>query len=226
MEVYTTVFALAESPHTAGVLWAGSDDGKVHLSMERWGDWEDVTPDGLPVDGTVNTLEISAHQPGRVFLAVQRYRMDDYRPMIYRTNDYGESWDLLTDGTNGIPGDHPVRVVREDPDRRGLLYAGTDFGLFVSFDDGAHWQSFQQNLPVTQVADMQVKEQDLVVATHGRSIWILDDLTPLHQLAEGVGRQGTWPPKSTSSSNQASPTASRGLAGVGTGPCRIPPTGR
>ena len=112
-------------------------------------------------------------------------------PWCFRTNDYGESWELLTDGSNGIPGDYPVRVVREDPDSRGLLYAGTDFGLFVSFDDGAHWQPFQQNLPITQVADMQVKEQDLVVATHGRSIWILDDLTPLHQLAEGVRGGGS-----------------------------------
>jgi hypothetical protein len=155
--------------------------------MDGGGNWEDVTPGGLPVDGTVNTLEVSAHEPGRVFLAVQRYRMDDYRPMIYRTNDYGQSWDLLTSGTNGIPGDHPVRVVREDPDRQGLLYAGTDFGLFLSFDDGEHWQSFRQNLPVTQVADLQVKEQDLVVATHGRSLWIMDDLTPLHQLAHGLG---------------------------------------
>ena len=183
VEVYTTIFQLAESPHTPGVLWVGSDDGRVHLSRDGGGNWMEVTPEGLPVDGTINTLEISPHQPGRVFLAVQRYRLDDYRPMIYRTNDFGESWDLLTDGTNGIPGDHPVRVVREDPDRRGLLYAGTDFGLFVSFDNGEHWQSLRQNLPVTQVADLQVKEQDLVVATHGRSIWIMDDLTPLHQLA-------------------------------------------
>ena len=194
VEVYTTIFAFAESPHTPGVLWAGSDDGRVHLSRNGGGDWVEVTPDGLPVDGTVNTLEISPHQAGRVFLSVHRYRMDDYRPMVFRTNDYGESWDLLTDGNNGIPGDYPVRVVREDPDFRGLLYAGTDFGLFISFDDGAHWQSFQQNLPITQVADMQVKEQDLVVATHGRSIWILDDLTPLHQLAGGASGDGSAEP--------------------------------
>ncbi len=189
VEVYTTVFALAESPHTPGVLWAGTDDGRVHLSMDHGESWEEVTPENLPVDGTVNTLEISAHQAGRVFLAVQRYRMDDYRPMVFRTNDYGQSWDLLTDGANGIPGDHPVRVVREDPDRRGLLYAGTDFGLFISFDDGEHWQSFRQNLPATQVADLQVKEQDLVVATHGRSIWIMDDLTPLHQVSDEMAEE-------------------------------------
>jgi photosystem II stability/assembly factor-like uncharacterized protein len=189
VEVYTTVFALVESPHTPGVLWAGTDDGRVHLSRNGGGEWTEITPEGLPVDGTVNVIEVSAHQAGRAFLAVHRYRMDDYRPMIYRTDDYGESWALLTDGTNGIPGDHPVRAVREDPDRRGLLYAGTQFGLFISFDDGAHWQSFQQNLPVAQVADLQVKEQDLVVATHGRSIWIMDDLTPLHQVSEGMAEE-------------------------------------
>ncbi|MGD2122822.1 MAG: glycosyl hydrolase [Gemmatimonadota bacterium] len=189
VEVYTTIFSLVESPHTPGVLWAGSDDGRVHLTRNGGGEWQEITPAGLPVDGTVNVIEVSPHQAGRAFLAVHRYRMDDYQPMIYRTNDYGDSWEMLTDGSNGIPADHPVRVVREDPDRRGLLYAGTQFGLFVSFDDGEHWQSFQQNLPVAQVADMEVKEQDLVVATHGRSIWIMDDLTPLHQLAAG-GTQG------------------------------------
>jgi hypothetical protein len=189
VEVYTTIFSFAESPHAPEVLWAGSDDGKVHLSRNGGGDWEDVTPEDLPVDGTVNTLEVSPHQAGRVFLAVQRYRMDDYRPMIFRTNDYGASWDLLTDGENGIPGDHPVRVVREDPDHRGLLYAGTEFGLFISFDDGAHWQSFRQNLPVTPVTDLRIKDQDLVVATQGRSIWIMDDLTPLHRLGGNVSAE-------------------------------------
>jgi photosystem II stability/assembly factor-like uncharacterized protein len=190
VEVYTTVFSLVESPHTPGVLWAGSDDGRVHITRNGGSDWEEITPEGLPVDGTVNVIEISPHQAGRAFLAVHRYRMDDYRPMVYRTNDYGRSWEMITDGENGIPADHPVRVVREDPDRRGLLYAGTQFGLFVSFDDGEHWQPFQQNLPVAQVADMKVKEQDLVVATHGRSIWILDDLTPLHQASEARADEG------------------------------------
>jgi hypothetical protein len=108
--------------------------------------------------------------------------MDDFRPYIYRTNDYGQSWDLLTDGTNGIPSGHPTRTIQEDPARRGLLYAGTEFGLFVSFDDGAHWQSFQQNLPRTPVMDVLVHQNDLIIATQGRSLWIMDDLTPLHQI--------------------------------------------
>ena len=186
VEVYGTIFSFAESPHTPGTLWAGSDDGLVHLTRDNGGTWSNVTPSDLPVDGTVNTLEISPHQAGRVILAVQRYRMDDYSPYIFLTNDYGNSWKLLTNGQNGIPGDFPVRAVREDPDRRGLLYAGTEFGMFVSFDDGGHWQSLQQNLPVTPISDIQVHRQDLVVATQGRSFWILDDLTPLHQLDETV----------------------------------------
>ena len=112
--------------------------------------------------------------------------MDDFQPYIFRTNDYGESWDLLTNGKNGIPSNHPTRVVREDPDRRGLLYAGTEFGMYISFDDGAHWQRFQHNLPVTPITDLKVHKRDLVVATQGRSFWVLDDLTPLHHLTDQV----------------------------------------
>jgi hypothetical protein len=134
----------------------------------------------------VNTLEVSPHQPGRVILAVQRYRMNDFAPYVYVTNDFGESWQLLTDGANGIPADHPVRVVREDPDRLGLLYAGTEFGMFVSFDEGEHWQSLQLNLPVTPITDLQAYRGDLVVATQGRSFWILDDVSPLHQLDAAI----------------------------------------
>ena len=186
VEVYGTIFSFLESPHTPGTLWSGSDDGLVYVSRDDGGSWSNVTPPDLPVDGTVNTLEISPHQPGRVILAVQRYRMDDYTPYVYLTNDYGASWQLLTNGENGIPSDFPVRVVREDPDRRGLLYAGTEFGMFVSFDEGEHWQSLQQNLPVTPISDLQVFRQDMVVATQGRSFWILDDLTPLHQINDAV----------------------------------------
>lgn len=185
VEVYGTIFSFGESPHTPGVLWAGSDDGRVHLSLDHGVAWEEVTPPDLPADATVNSIDISPHAPGRVFLAVQRYRMDDFRPFIYRTDDFGSSWSLLTNMENGIPGDSPVRVVREDPHRRGLLYAGTEFGLFISFDDGEHWQSFQLNLPMTPVTDLTLKEKDLVVATQGRSLWILDDVSLLHGLEEG-----------------------------------------
>ena len=115
-------------------------------------------------------------------MAVQKYRFDDFKPYIYMTNDHGKNWTLLTNGRNGIPANYPVRVVREDPDRKGLLYDGTEFGVFVSFDEGKHWQALQQNLPITPVTDLRVHQQDIVLSTQGRSFWILDDITPLHKL--------------------------------------------
>jgi photosystem II stability/assembly factor-like uncharacterized protein len=186
VEVYGTVFAFEESPLRAGLLWAGSDDGRVHVSPDGGATWKDVTPRELPEWGTVNAIELSAHDPQRVFLAVHRYRLDDFRPYVFRTNDGGATWERLTDGANGIPAGHFVRVVREDPERRGLLYAGTEYGLYVSFDDGRRWQSLQLNLPITPVTDLAAKHGDLVVATQGRSYWILDDLSPLRQLAPAV----------------------------------------
>lgn len=186
VEVHGTIFAFEESPHQAGLLWAGTDDGRVHVSRDGGGEWKEITPRRMPDWGQVNSLELSAHGAGRAFLAATRYRLDDFRPYIFRTDDFGESWDLLTDGENGIPGNHFVRVVREDPARKGLLYAGTEFGIYVSFDDGESWQSFQQELPVTPITDLAITENDLVVATQGRSFWILDDLTPLHSLTEAI----------------------------------------
>ena len=142
----------------------------------------------MPRFGTVNRIEASRHSNGRAFLAVQRYRLDDWKPYIFRTDDFGKTWTLLTDGANGIPANQPVRVVREDPDRRGLLYAGTEFGMFVSFDDGRRWQPLQLNLPLTPVTDIAVHRKDLVVSTQGRSFWLLDDITPLHQISAEVTR--------------------------------------
>jgi photosystem II stability/assembly factor-like uncharacterized protein len=188
VEVFCTVFAFEESPLVKGLLWAGSDDGLVHVSKDAGASWKNVTPAGLPAWGTVNMIEPSAHDPGRAFIAVHKYREDDFRPYIFRTTNTGESWTPLTDGKNGIPAGHFVRVVREDPDRKGLLYAGTEFGMYVSFDDGAHWQTFQLNLPVTPVMDLMVYRKDLLVATQGRSFWILDDLSPLHQLNDTVAK--------------------------------------
>ncbi len=184
VEVYNTIFAFEESPYNPGELWAGSDDGRVHISRNRGETWAEITPEGMPVGGTVNEIEISAHDPARVFIAVYRYRENDFRPWIFRTNDAGENWDLLTDGTNGIPPTHFTRAIREDPDRRGLLYAGTEFGLYISFDDGVHWQRFQNNLPVSPVTGLQVHRKDLVVSTQGRSFWVLDDVSPLHQITD------------------------------------------
>ena len=184
VEVYNTVFAFSESPHTEGVLWAGSDDGRIHVTTDDGASWTDVTPPGMPDEGTVNVIELSPHAEGRAYVAVYNYRMDDWRPYVFRTDDRGATWTQLTDGRNGIPLDRPVRVVREDPEREGLLYAGTEFGMYVSFDDGAHWQTLQLNLPVTPITDLAVHRNDLVVATQGRSFWILDDVSPLHQLRE------------------------------------------
>lgn len=131
-------------------------------------------------------IELSAHDPGRAFIAVYRYRDNDFRPYIFRTTDYGASWSLLTDGKNGIPSTSFTRVVREDPDRKGLLYAGTEFGMYLSFDDGAHWQRFQLNLPVTPVTDLRLHRKDLVISTQGRAFWVLDDVSPLHQMNDEV----------------------------------------
>ena len=188
VEVYCVIFAFEESPHEPGVLFAGSDDGLLHLSRDGGANWNDITPEEMPEFGTVNIIELSAHEPGRALVAVHRYRMDDFLPYIFLTNDYGQSWKLTTDGTNGIPAKHFVRSVREDPDRKGLFYAGTEFGMYVSIDDGEHWQSLQLNLPATSITDLRVHQKDLVLSTQGRSFWILDDLTPLHQIDRQVSQ--------------------------------------
>ena len=186
-EVYSTIYAFRESTLEPGLLWAGANDGPVHVSRDNGRTWKRVTPAGLPPGGRVQNIEPSPHRKGSAYLAIYRYLLDDWRPYIYLTNDYGATWRQLTDGKNGIPADYPTRVVREDPDREGLLYAGTEFGLFVSFDQGERWHSLQLNLPVTPVTDLRVHRTDLVVATMGRSFWILDNLTPLHQMKDPVG---------------------------------------
>jgi len=192
VELYTTIFAFEESPHKAGELWTGSDDGLVYISRDNGKNWSNITPAEMPPGGTVNMIDLSAHAPGRALIAVYKYRENDFRPYVFRTNDYGENWELLTDGKNGIPEDHFVRVVREDPDRKGLLYAGTEFGMYISFDDGRHWQPFQLNLPKTPITDLAVYRQDLVVATQGRSYWILDDITPLHQVRKETAESDAY----------------------------------
>jgi len=186
-EIYDTIFAFEESPQTPGLLWVGTDDGLVHISRDNGKNWTDITPRDMPEWGTVNMIDPSSHDPGRAFIAVHRYRLDDFQPYVFRTDDFGQTWTLLTKD-NGIPPNHFIRVVREDPDWKGLLYAGTEFGMYISFDDGKNWQPFQLNLPTVQVADIVVKNKDLVVATHGRSFWILDDLTPLHQINAKVSQ--------------------------------------
>jgi photosystem II stability/assembly factor-like uncharacterized protein len=182
-EFYSTLYAIRESKTERGVIWTGANDGPFHVTRDNGRTWTNITPQDLPAGGRVQYLEPSPHRKGSAYYAVYRYLLGDYKPYIYRTDDYGKSWKLLTNGRNGIPADWPTRVVREDPDREGLLYAGTEFGLFISYDNGAQWQPFQLNLPATPVTDINVHNKDLIVATQGRSFWVLDNLSAVQQLA-------------------------------------------
>jgi photosystem II stability/assembly factor-like uncharacterized protein len=196
-EFYSTIYAVRESPLEKGLIWVGANDGPVHVTRNGGKSWTNVTPKDLPPGGRVQTVEPSPHQANKAYVAVYRYLLNDWQPYIYRTEDYGQTWTRLTTGQNGIPEDFPTRVVREDPDREGLLYAGTEFGMFISFDDGAHWQSFQLNLPVTPVTDIKAHQKDLVLSTMGRSFWILDNVTPLHRINESLtkGSYVLYPPR-------------------------------
>ena len=185
-EHFSAIYDVQESPHERGVIWVGANDGPIHISRDGGTNWQDVTPAELGPYGRVQNIEVSPHQPAKAYAAILRYQLGDFEPYAYKTEDYGASWTRMTPGDNGIPRDTPVRVVREDPDREGLLYAGTEFGMFVSFDDGGHWQDLQLNLPVTPVTDLKVVHRDLVLSTMGRGFWILDNLTPLHELSEQV----------------------------------------
>jgi photosystem II stability/assembly factor-like uncharacterized protein len=182
-EVYSTIYAMIEARNEKGVLWVGANDGPVHVSRDNGKTWKNVTPKGL-VGARIQNIEDSPHARGRAYIAAYRFlREHDLKPYIYRTDDYGATWTLLTDGKNGVPDDHPTRVVREDPRQPGLLYAGTEFGFFVSFNAGKNWQALQMNLPITPVTDLRVHRNDLVISTMGRSAWIMDNVTPLQQLA-------------------------------------------
>ncbi len=178
VEVYCTIFAAAESHLEPGVLWAGSDDGLIHVSRDGGANWENVTPPELPEWSQINSIDVHPTQEGGLYVAATRYKLDDFRPYLYKTTDYGQTWQKITDG---IDPKHFTRVVRADPGRAGLLYAGTERGVYISFNDGEDWQSFQLNLPIVPVTDLAIKDQDLIVATQGRSFWVLDDLTILHQ---------------------------------------------
>ena len=186
-ETYCTIQSLAESTLEKGQLWAASDDGLVHLSRDGGGSWHNVTPSQLAEWTLISTVEPSHHEPGKAYLAGTRYKFDDPRPILMRTSDYGGRWVEITDG---IPAHEYTRVVREDHETPGLLYAGTELGIYVSFDDGENWQPIQANLPINPVYDIKVKGNDLIAGTHGRSIWILDDLNVVRQLAESAGSGG------------------------------------
>jgi photosystem II stability/assembly factor-like uncharacterized protein len=177
-ETYDTITYIAESPQAAGTLWVGSDDGLVHLTRDDGAHWADVTPPGMN-DAQVESIEPSPHDPAKAYLAVTRYKFGDFAPMLFRTEDYGRTWRSIT---AGLPPEVFARVVREDPSRAGLLYAGTENGMFISFDDGEHWQPFQLNFPRVPVTDLKIHDGDLIASTQGRAFWILDDLSSLEQL--------------------------------------------
>jgi photosystem II stability/assembly factor-like uncharacterized protein len=183
---YHTIFYVAESPHEPGTLYAGTDDGFVHLTRDGGRSWKDVSPRDME-SGQINSIEVSPHDPATAYLAVTRYKYGDFAPLVLATSDYGASWKRIVEG---IAPEAWARVVREDPSRKGLLYLGTEAGLYVSFDGGARWQSFQLNLPIVPITDLRVHRGDLVAATQGRAFWILDDVTPLHQMNAGEAVAG------------------------------------
>lgn len=184
-ENYHTIMALAESPHDAQNLWVGSDDGLVHLSRDGGDTWQEITPPGMD-EGMVNAIEVSPHQAGKAYVAYTRYKFNDFSPHIFITEDYGTTW---RERVAGIEKDAHVRVIREDPNRKELLYAGTETGLYISFDDGNSWNPFQNNLPIVPVTDIKVHQKDLVISTQGRAFWILDDLGSLHELHAEISQK-------------------------------------
>ena len=172
-EFYSTIYSVRESPIVKGVIWVGANDGPVHLTLNGGKNWTDVTPNKKIKGGRVDSIEPSSHNSAKAFVTILRYQLGDWRPYIYRTYNNGDTWDLITEG---IPNNFPVRVLREDPVREGLLFAGTEFGMFISFDDGDNWKPFQQNLPVTPITDMKIHRDDIVLSTMGRSFWIMDNI--------------------------------------------------
>jgi hypothetical protein len=188
IEYYDTIFTVMESPVQAGTIWVGTDDGLVQVTRDGGKKWDNVTPskDLMPEWIQINSLDAGAFDAGTAYVAATMYKYDDYKPYLYKTSDYGKTWKKIT---NGIPDGAFTRVIREDPNKRGLLYAGTETGMYISFDDGANWQSLQLNLPITPITDLAIhkREKELVAATEGRAFWIFDDLPALHQMMDAGG---------------------------------------
>jgi photosystem II stability/assembly factor-like uncharacterized protein len=186
-EIYATVFALAPSFHDINTIWAGSDDGKIHITRNGGKTWDDITPSNLPKFSRVSIIEESKHNPGTLYLAANRYQVDDRQPYVFRTTDYGKTWKKIV---NGIKDGHFARAVREDASRPGLLFLGTEHGVYVSFDAGDNWKSIQLNLPDTPIRDLVLKDDDVVLGSHGRGFWILDDIGPLRQMKQSDFEKG------------------------------------
>jgi photosystem II stability/assembly factor-like uncharacterized protein len=183
VEYYCTIFAAGESPYEKDFIVTGSDDGLLHVTTDGGKEWKNVTPKDLPEWMMINSVEFDPHTKGGIYVAGTRYKLGDYQPYLYKSKDYGKTWTKIT---NGIDPGHFTRVLRADPKRKGLLYAGTESGMYISFDDGASWKSFQLNLPIVPITDLTIKNDNLIAATQGRSFWLIDDLTPLHQLSDQV----------------------------------------
>ncbi len=192
VEYYCTIFAADESPLQEGLLWVGSDDGLIHLTKDGGKNWTNVTPKGMPEWMMINSIEPSPFDPATCYVAGTRYKLGDFTPYLYKTTDYGASWTRIN---NGIHQEHFTRVLRADPAKKGLLYAGTETGMYISFNDGKSWESFQQNLPVVPITDLTIKDNSLIVATQGRSLWMMDDLTLLHQLDSDTNNPKLYAPK-------------------------------
>ncbi len=175
-----------ESPVKEGVIWTGSDDGLVHVTQDGGKNWTNVTPKDMPEWIQINSLEADPHNAAGAYIAGTMYKSGDYRPYLYKTSDYGKTWTKIV---NGIDPGHFTRVIRADPEQKGLLFAGTETGMYISYNDGASWQSFQKNLPIVPITDLTIKEGNLIAATQGRSFWIIDDLTVIRQLAAGTKRR-------------------------------------
>ena len=182
-EYYANIFAIAESTLEPGVIWTGSDDGLIHVSRDNGATWTNVTPKDSPRLNMMNCIDINPFQKGGVYVAATHYKFGDYKPYIYKTLDYGKTWTKIT---TGIEDHHYTRAVRADPVRPGLLYAGTEWGMYISFDDGAHWKPFQLNLPIVSIRDLHIRDESLIAATHGRSFWMIDDLGPIRQVNEEI----------------------------------------
>ncbi len=189
VEVFDTIFSVVESPIQKDLIWVGTDDGLVQLTPDGGAHWENVTPKAMPEWGTVSMIEASSHDAGTAYLAVERHKSDDFAPYVFKTTDFGKTWAKLVEG---LPGNDYVHAVRADPRHPALLFAGTEQGVYVSLDDGAHWKPLRLNLPTVPVNDLVIKNSDLVVATHGRSFWVLDDIAPLEQYQDSIPQQDAY----------------------------------